>query len=259
MKNFTFKVYPNQNQTGLENKQNESASKESVLDPEATKMPCPCPPSEPEYKAPKCPHEPEYKAPQCPHGPKHEAPPCPYEPEYEAPKCPTEPIYTPPSMPLPCPEMPHPCPPYPCPEMPCPEMPCPGMPCPEKPLPCPEMPCPCPSYPCPEMPDPCPEMPCPCPPHPCPGMPCPYGEYGMAPNYQQQAGSSAPPFTCPYFRLAHAYVPWQFINGVYSPSEALCHGTLFPELHMPQGQYGPCEGPRPCKVYFGGGVPYGCQ
>jgi hypothetical protein len=100
-----------------------------------------------------------------------------------------------------------------------------------------------------------------------PQMPCPPEGYGMspcpmppmAPGCPQYPTYSAPPFTCPYFRLAHSYVPWQHYNIVYSPAEALHKGTLFPELCMPQGEYGPCEGPRPCKVYFGGGVPYGCE
>lgn len=34
-------------------------------------------------------------------------------------------------------------------------------------------------------------------------------------------------------KLAHAYVPFQVMNKVYSPREALCKGTLFPELYMP--------------------------
>jgi len=48
--------------------------------------------------------------------------------------------------------------------------------------------------------------------------------------------------------LGHAYVPWQFYGGVYNPQEALSKGTLFPELNQPQGEYGPCEGPKPCKL-----------
>ena len=107
---------------------------------------------------------------------------------------------------------------------------------------------------------PCPPCPCPLQEPSCPEMPCSYSESGMmTPNYQQYSVSSVPPFTCPNFRLAHAYVPWQHINTVFCPAEALCNGTLFPELNMPQGQYGPCEGPRPCKIYFGGGAPYGCK
>lgn len=35
------------------------------------------------------------------------------------------------------------------------------------------------------------------------------------------------------FKLAHAYVPFQVMNKVYNPREALCKGTLFPELYMP--------------------------
>jgi hypothetical protein len=31
-------------------------------------------------------------------------------------------------------------------------------------------------------------------------------------------------------QLAHAYVPWQCYHKAFSPGEALCKGTLFPEL-----------------------------
>lgn len=31
--------------------------------------------------------------------------------------------------------------------------------------------------------------------------------------------------------LAHAYVPWQFYERAFCPSEALMKGTLFPELY----------------------------
>lgn len=34
-------------------------------------------------------------------------------------------------------------------------------------------------------------------------------------------------------RLARAYVPFQSLNQVYDPREALQKGTLFPELYMP--------------------------
>jgi hypothetical protein len=34
-------------------------------------------------------------------------------------------------------------------------------------------------------------------------------------------------------KLAHAYVPYQFLRDTYSPREALMKGTLFPELYMP--------------------------
>lgn len=36
-----------------------------------------------------------------------------------------------------------------------------------------------------------------------------------------------------HFQLAHAYVPFQVLGEVFSPSEALCKGTLFPKLYMP--------------------------
>lgn len=36
-----------------------------------------------------------------------------------------------------------------------------------------------------------------------------------------------------HFKLAHAYIPFQVLGEVFSPSEALCKGTLFPKLNMP--------------------------
>ena len=98
-----------------------------------------------------------------------------------------------------------------------------------------------------------PMMPCP----PTGPMPNPISPEYTAPNYPAYA---VPPFTCPYFRLAHAYVPWQNYSVVFNPTEALDKGTLFPELFMPQGNYGPCEGPQPCHLMVTqGGVPYGCM
>ncbi|WP_082759901.1 spore coat associated protein CotJA [Abyssisolibacter fermentans] len=38
----------------------------------------------------------------------------------------------------------------------------------------------------------------------------------------------------PYeYKLARAYVPFQKLDKIYSPKQALCKGTLFPELYMP--------------------------
>ncbi len=37
----------------------------------------------------------------------------------------------------------------------------------------------------------------------------------------------------PYTRLANAYIPFQIMDKVFSPAEALRKGTLFPELHDP--------------------------
>lgn len=34
-------------------------------------------------------------------------------------------------------------------------------------------------------------------------------------------------------QLARAYVPFQRLNQVFDPKEALMKGTLFPELYMP--------------------------
>ncbi len=97
-----------------------------------------------------------------------------------------------------------------------------GGPCPPKPvMPKPEPP----QIPCPEPPQiPCPEMPY-YQPSPMPYQP--YMEYPYMPEYQM----------CPE-RLAHAYVPWQYYNVIYSPGEGLEKGTIFPELFMPKGVYG---------------------
>ncbi|NLJ97723.1 MAG: spore coat associated protein CotJA [Tissierellia bacterium] len=48
--------------------------------------------------------------------------------------------------------------------------------------------------------------------------------------------------------LARAYVPIQIMNQVYSPSEALKKGTLFPELYRPY---------KAEKMDIGGGGFYG--
>lgn len=37
----------------------------------------------------------------------------------------------------------------------------------------------------------------------------------------------------PEYKLAHAYVPYQKMCKVYEPKEAICKGTIFPELYMP--------------------------
>ncbi|MDF9408924.1 spore coat associated protein CotJA [Pelotomaculum isophthalicicum JI] len=37
----------------------------------------------------------------------------------------------------------------------------------------------------------------------------------------------------PPMQLARAYVPWQKMGQVFSPAEALAHGTIFPELVSP--------------------------
>ncbi|MBO4896850.1 MAG: spore coat associated protein CotJA [Clostridia bacterium] len=39
-------------------------------------------------------------------------------------------------------------------------------------------------------------------------------------------------------KLAYSYVPIQKIGSVYSNTEALRNGTLFPELNLPLGVYG---------------------
>ncbi|KNF08575.1 spore coat associated protein JA [Gottschalkia purinilytica] len=40
------------------------------------------------------------------------------------------------------------------------------------------------------------------------------------------------PVACKY-KLAHAYVPYQSLDKIFCPEEALKKGTLFPELYMP--------------------------
>jgi len=58
----------------------------------------------------------------------------------------------------------------------------------------------------------------------------PYPNIPVTPNTPQKPGSPLEDFE---FQLAHAYVPWQNMVQVFSPAEALSHGTLFPELVMP--------------------------
>lgn len=206
MNNYTFKVFPTQTQSGLENKE---AADEAVAAPPEMSCPptLPCPPLEPGQMQPMCPMMP-----------------CPPMAPGATPYGPTEPWAM------------APCPPLEGPMMPCPPM-----------EPCPMVP------PCPPMgpgATPYGQMP--------PGMPYqPYAPGNFEMGYPQYPAMAAPPFTCPYFRLAHAYVPWQYFNVIYSPAEGHAKGTIFPELFMPQGQYGPCEGPRPCRLAFGGGVPCG--
>jgi len=48
------------------------------------------------------------------------------------------------------------------------------------------------------------------------------------PNKLSYPGGAMPPL-----QLARAYVPWQHMGQVFSPAEALAHGTLFPELVSP--------------------------
>jgi len=37
-------------------------------------------------------------------------------------------------------------------------------------------------------------------------------------------------------RLAHAYVPFQYLNCLYAPETGLMQGTVFPELDRPYGE-----------------------
>lgn len=144
-------------------------------------------------------------------------------------------------------------------------------PCPPKaPEPCPpKAPEPCP----PKAPEPCPpKAPGPCPPvMPEPlyppiapiAPPPPFDQPPVFPVFPEYPGQPMFPVQPGYpvysLRLAHSYTPWQYYNVVFSPREALSKGTMFPELYQPQGVYGPCEGPEPCKAVFPwGGVPYGC-
>lgn len=40
-------------------------------------------------------------------------------------------------------------------------------------------------------------------------------------------------------RVGYAFVPKQVLGETYSPEEALCMGTVFPELYLPMDVYGP--------------------
>lgn len=37
----------------------------------------------------------------------------------------------------------------------------------------------------------------------------------------------------PYMKMAHAYVPYQFLRETFRPTEALKKGTIFPDLYQP--------------------------
>lgn len=58
-----------------------------------------------------------------------------------------------------------------------------------------------------------------------PGYP---SNYPPAPNTPPYRSGMMPPL-----QLAHAYVPFQHMGRVFSPAEALAHGTIFPELVSP--------------------------
>jgi len=53
------------------------------------------------------------------------------------------------------------------------------------------------------------------------------GGNSMNQNYYYEQSSSRDK------NLARAYVPFQYMNQVYSPEEALRKGTIFPELYKP--------------------------
>jgi hypothetical protein len=50
----------------------------------------------------------------------------------------------------------------------------------------------------------------------------------VIPSAKSYPGGMTPPL-----RLAQAFVPWQRMSQVFSPAEALAHGTIFPELVSP--------------------------
>jgi len=65
-------------------------------------------------------------------------------------------------------------------------------------------------------------------------------KYGHPSNYPPAPNMPASSNTAPYpggmmppLQLAHSYVPWQHMRQVFSPAEALAHGTIFPELVSP--------------------------
>lgn len=241
MNNITFKVYPIQ--PGPGNKQIINSESQDIkaipvqqqseikapssVEPDSCKKPCsppchtPCPPAAPVPT-------PAPVSPQVPYPP---VLPTPEPPEMECPHM--APMPTPPIAPAPI--------------SPAPIAPAPIAPAPIAPV--------SPVMPYPYMPyEGCysPMMPG-CTPYQAP--------FAMTPAYPQYPQYPCMP-TSPYYhtasRVAHAYVPTQFYNVVYSTNEALHRGTLFPELYQPQGMYGPCEGPTPCPPYFPvGGVPYG--
>jgi len=64
-----------------------------------------------------------------------------------------------------------------------------------------------------------------------------FTQYRYPFNYPPAPNMPGLPNTPPYpggtmlpLKLAQAYVPWQQMGQVFSPAEALAHGTIFPEL-----------------------------
>lgn len=56
--------------------------------------------------------------------------------------------------------------------------------------------------------------------------------YNIQPSFQQCIPM---PFMPAMPQLAHAYVPFQFLNCLYPPMKGLDSGTIFPELDRPYG------------------------
>jgi len=52
-----------------------------------------------------------------------------------------------------------------------------------------------------------------------------------------QGGNTTVQVTSSAVRPGYAYVPWQNMTRIYSMSDALRAGTLFPELNIPYGSY----------------------
>lgn len=53
---------------------------------------------------------------------------------------------------------------------------------------------------------------------------------------EKQNPMMQPNYPCAFMpQLAHAYVPYQCMENIYSPMRGLTQGTVFPELDMPYG------------------------
>ncbi len=71
--------------------------------------------------------------------------------------------------------------------------------------------------------------------------PMPYNRSMPAPTPCDCQQNTVARTSCEDMVVAMAYVPWQTFGTVFTPEEAFCHGTLFPELDKPFLAGGGCR------------------
>lgn len=57
------------------------------------------------------------------------------------------------------------------------------------------------------------------------------------PEYQSRSSCNINESLCRNARVGYAFVPFQRLNKVYTPTKALREGTIFPELNLTIEQY----------------------